>query len=467
MKEKVDVDVVESTESRELQQVAETSDANQMAPLLTRRNLLKGSIVTGAASLMPTLIQAAEPEHLTVPPWVKRQGDERGRAYGVPSSFEKDVVRGNLDRRTRSYTPLQHLHGIITPNGLFFERHHAGIPYFIQGDGPGDLYVCKEGEKCLGINPEKYRLVVHGFVNQAKLFDIEDLLRFPAVSRFHFVECGGNTDDEWEGPKGETVQKTHGLLSCCQWTGVPLSTLLEEVGLKPGAAWILAEGADGAAMTRSIPLDRSLDDCLIAYAQNGERLRAEQGYPIRLLVPGCEGNINVKWLRRLEISDKPFMTREETSKYTDLLTNTEDNLARQFTLLMETKSVITFPSPLEAGNNAPPLLKQSGYYEIRGLAWSGVGRIRQVDVSVDGGKNWQKARLDAPILPKCLTSFRLPWEWQQGQEQLLMSRAIDETGYVQPTCAQLVKARGIYSNYHYHAIHAWKVHNDGRVTKNV
>ncbi|MFS0757702.1 sulfite dehydrogenase [Noviherbaspirillum sp. 1P10PC] len=357
--------------------------------------------------------------------------------YGMPSSYESDVVRRATDLTPTplsswSFTPLQDLHGIITPNGLFFERHHAGVP---------------------AIDPEQHRLVVHGMVDRPLVLTMDDIMRLPSVSRIHFLECSGNTLTEWKGPKEKTVQGTHGLLSCAEWTGVPLSVIAEQVGLKAGVRWMLAEGADAAVMDRSIPIAKVLDDALLVYAQNGERLRPEQGYPLRLLLPGYEGNMNIKWLRRLKFSEQPFYTREETSKYSDLM---PDGKARLFTFDMEAKSVITSPS-------GGMRLGQPGYREISGLAWSGRGRIRRVDVSVDGGKSWQEARLQAPVLSKCLTRFRMMWNWQGGPA-ILQSRCIDETGYVQPTLAELVAVRGLNSVYHLNAIQSWGVAQNGEVS---
>jgi sulfane dehydrogenase subunit SoxC len=329
-------------------------------------------------------------------------------------------------------TPLQDLHGIITPNGLHYERHHAGVPQ---------------------IDPDAHRLLIHGLVDRPLLFTMDDLVRFPSVSRLHFLECAGNTQEWRDASPAWTPQQTHGLLSCCEWTGVLLSTLLAEVGVRRAARWVLAEGADAAAMTRSIPIEKAWDDAMIAYAQNGERLRPEQGYPLRLLLPGYEGNTSVKWLRRLKLGDQPFETREETSKYTDLM---PAGKARQFTLVMEAKSVITRP----AGGQR---LRETGFYEIIGLAWSGRGRIRRVDVSTDGGAAWHQAALQEPVLPKCLTRFRLPWTWSGGPA-VLQSRAVDETGYVQPTRAQLVGVRGVNSFYHFNGIQSWRVAADGVIT---
>ena len=326
--------------------------------------------------------------------------------------------------------------GVITPSGLHFERSHGGTAV---------------------IDPAKHSLYVHGMVGEPRKYSMRDLRRFPSISRTMFVECSGNGLTEWSKPTMRTVQFTHGLTSTSEWTGVPLSTILNETGVAPGAKWLLAEGGDAAVMTRSIPIDKAMKDCFLAYGQNGEAIRPEQGYPLRLMVPGCEGNINIKWLRRLEVSDVPFMTREETSKYTDLL---PDGKAVQFSLVMEAKSVITSPS-------GEMTLDGPGFHEITGLAWSGRGAIRRVDVSTDGGRTWRAARLQSPILPICHTRFRFPWTWDGG-EAILQSRCVDETGYVQPTLGQLIAVRGLNgplgSIYHLNAIQSWHVATDGKVT---
>lgn len=373
-----------------------------------------------------------------VPEWSLSQGKPiLSPAYGQPSRFEDGVVRTPTDltptkTSSWSFTPLQDLNGTITPNGLVFERHHGGVP---------------------DIDPEQHQLMLHGMVEKPMIFDMAEIKRFPQVSMKRFLECSGNTLTEWKKPSGKTVQETHGLLSCCEWTGVRLSTLLRAAGVRDKAKWILAESADAAAMTRSIPMEKAMDDALVVYAQNGEALRPEQGYPLRLILPGFEGNTQVKWLRRLEVGDAPYMTREETSKYTDLM---PDGSARQFTFVMEAKSVITFPS---GGHTLP----EKGFYEIRGLAWSGRGRITRVDVSTDGGRNWTQAELQGPVETKALTAFRLPWRWKGGSA-LLQSRAIDETGYVQPTRQALIDVRGLKSVYHLNAIQTWEVSSDGGVS---
>jgi sulfane dehydrogenase subunit SoxC len=410
--------------------------------LQARRAFLKAgaAAVAGAASLetpakaAPADAQSALPPN--TPPWMQSQGAPiLSPPYGTPSPFEAGVVRrarvkGRIPTAASSTTPLQDLHGIVTPNGLFFERHHAGVPV---------------------IDPAQHRLMVHGLVDRPLIFTMDDLLRFPSQTRLHFIECSGNSNYA-ASPPSATAQDIHGLISCCEWTGVPLATVLAEAGVQRDAAWVLAEGADAAGMTRSVPMAKALDDALLVYAQNGERLRPEQGYPLRLLLPGYEGNMSVKWLRRLKVGDQPFETREETSKYTDLM---PDGAARQFTFVMEAKSVITFPS---GGQQ----LRERGFYEISGLAWSGRGRITRVEVSTDGGATWRDAALQLPVLTKCMTRFRAPWTWD-GAPALLQSRATDETGYVQPPRETLIGVRGLNSGYHNNAIQTWRVLADGSV----
>jgi sulfane dehydrogenase subunit SoxC len=409
-----------------------------------RRDFLRNGLAfAGSAALGSTaLLRSATAEDNlppNIPPWTRSVGPGVvTNPYGSPSEFEADVVRRTVPWLTASaissisFTPLQELKGIITPSGLVFERYHGGIP---------------------AVNPDDHRLMIHGLVSRPLMLSMDDLMRFPSVSLIRFIECPANGGMEWRGAQMEALQFTHGMLSCCEWTGVPLSVLLEEAGVKPEGRWVLAEGADGSAMTRSIPIEKALDDTLVAYAQNGEMLRPEQGYPVRLLNPGWEGNTSVKWLRRLEVGDQPWHQREETSKYTDLMS---DGSARQFTYVQETNSVITFPCPEKP-------LKARGRYELEGLAWSGRGRIRRVDVSMDGGISWREARLKGLVLPKALTRFSLPLEWD-GSPALLQSRAVDETGYVQPTLTQLREVRGTESIYHKNAIHTWRLAESGDVT---
>lgn len=355
--------------------------------------------------------------------------------YGTRSQFETAVrMRADNpnDMTSWSFTPLADTIGNLTPSGLHYERHHGGIPT---------------------IDPARHSLYIHGLVDVPKRFSVAEIKNLPSVTRKYFIECSGNTLDEWSAPKGKTVQVTHGLLSTSEWTGVPFATFARQVGLKDNAAWVLAEGADAAVMTRSIPIDKLLSDALIVYGQNGEALRPEQGYPLRLVLPGYEGNMQIKWLRRLQVSDRPFMTREETARYTGLM---KDGRARQFYFAMDAKSVITFPS-------GDMMLPKPGYYEVRGFAWTGRGRVRAVDVSFDGGKTWMPARLDDVPEPMSTVRFSCPWYWD-GKAAILQSRCIEDSGYMQPTRAELVPLRGENFVYHYNAIQSWAVASDGSVT---
>ncbi len=352
------------------------------------------------------------------------------RPYGERSRFETALRKPTPDGHA-SLAPLQDIEGIITPSALHFERHHAGVP---------------------DIDPSRHRLLIHGMVDRETVFTVDDLKRFPAVSRIYFLECSGNGFREIRPNRKSTVQDGHGLTSCAEWTGVPLSLLLKEVGVQQGASWLVAEGSDAAKMTRSVPLTKAMDDVLIAYGQNGGALRPEQGYPVRMFVPGWEGNISIKWLRRIKVVNEPYMTREETSKYTDIM---PDGKARQFTFVMDPKSLITFPS---GGQK----LSGPGFYEISGLAWSGRGVITKVEVSTDGGHTWQDAAMQTPVLPIAHTRFRFPWKWD-GKEVVLQSRCTDEHGDLQPTRAELIEARGDHWSYHYDAIQSWKISADGSV----
>jgi sulfane dehydrogenase subunit SoxC len=301
------------------------------------------------------------------------------------------------------------------------------------------------------IDPAQHRLMLHGLVDKPLIFTMDDIRRFPSQSRIYFLECSGNP--VYTKPYGKTASDLVGLLSCAEWTGVSLKLVLQEAGLQPDAKWVIAEGADAAAMTRSIPIEKCLDDAMLVYSQNGERLRPQQGYPLRLLLPGFEGNMNVKWLRRLHVAAEPSYSREETSKYTDLMPG---GSAREFTFYMEAKSIITRPS---GGQK----LDTPGFHEISGIAWSGHGKIKRVDVSIDDGKSWQEAQLQEPVLTRALTRFTLPWHWD-GQSAVIQSRATDETGYVQPTLAELLAVRGDNSYYHNNAIWPWRIAANGEVT---
>lgn len=330
------------------------------------------------------------------------------------------------------FSPLDRQLDIVTPAADFFTRNHAGVPE---------------------IDPMRHRLLVDGLVKRPMTFSLADLKRFPAVERTHFIECAGNSGLEWQTATATNVNRSHGLASCARWTGVSLRDLLDEVGLSSEARWMLAEGADAAAYDRSIPVEKLLDDALIAYAQNDAALRPEHGFPMRLVLPGYEGSTNVKWLHRLHAGREPWYTREETAQYAELL---PDGRSRTFAFVMDAKSVITYPA-------AGAFLPRHGAYEIRGFAWSGRGKIASVEVSTDGGASWARATLREPVLSKCFTRFSHPLEWR-GRAKTLLSRATDETGYVQPTHARLVAARGYFSEYHNNAIQPWKISADGHVS---
>lgn len=397
-----------------------------MSRKITRRKLLWGAATAASVALIRTV--TGQSIHASVPAApldpTKAPGPLPG-PVGKRSPFEHPV-RKPSDISSRS--PLQDFYGMITPSDLHFERHHAGIP---------------------SIDPHKYELLIHGMVDRPTIFTLADLRRFPALSRICFIECAGNFRT---GKETMTPQDICGLTSQSEWTGVLLSTLFREVGVHPKATWFLAEGSDAAVMTRSVPVSKGWDDAMIVYGQNGEATRPEQGYPARLLLPGWEGNTSVKWIRRIELSDQPFMTREETSKYTEPIKNGK---IRQFSFEIDARSIITFP--------AWPVQLEKGWVEIRGLAWSGRGKIKRVEVSVDAGKTWLPARLQEPVLDKAHARFRHLWNWR-GEETEILSRAIDETGYMQPTLDQLVKARGAdMGGYHLNPVTAWRIRRDGTV----
>ena len=397
---------------------------------MTDGPISRRALLAGAAGALGA--QALERAGLPVPQDPTKVPGTPVSPLGQRSPFERPRRVPVGTGQGISLTPLQNLSGIVTPADLHFERHHAGVP---------------------AIDPQRYKLLIHGMVERPTMFDLEALKRFPSVSRLCFLECSGNGFPSYRDIRPDlTPQLVDGLTSTSEWTGVLLSTLFRDVGVKPGARWFLAEGEDAAVMARSIPLEKASDDAMIAYGQNGEALRPEQGYPARLLVPGWEGNANVKWIWRIEIADRPFMTREETSKYSDPL---PDCTARLFSFAMDAKSVITFPA-------YPVTLPDKGWWEIEGLAWSGRGRVRRVDVSTDAGRHWAPAELQQPVLPKCHTRFRYLWTWDGGDTTLL-SRAADETGYVQPTLDELRQARGRGTTYHFNHIRAWTVRRDGTV----
>ena len=404
----------------------------------SKRGFLKRSLAFLAAGAVTGASKdAAAFEPPDVPPWMKSPGAGFNE-YGVPSKHESKVTRtfGRSQPGTTGSgairTPLEALDGMITPSGLHFERSHSGVP---------------------DIDPEKHRLLIHGMVKRPLIFTIDALLRYPMVSRIHFIECAGNSQLLYQPtPPNLTAGQTHGLVSCSEWTGVPLRLLLHEAGVERAAQWILAEGADAAAMSRSVPMAKAMDDALLALFQNGERLRPENGYPVRLVLPGWEGNMNVKWLRRLKVVPAPIMTKDETSRYTDLQ---GDGKALMFTYPMEVKSVITRPSH-------GMTLKGVGLYQISGIAWSGNGTITKVEVSTDSGQTWTPAALQAPVLPRAVTRFRLPWH-RDGSASVLKSRATDDAGAVQPERDKFIADHGNNAIFHYNAIQAWSVAPGGEV----
>ena len=408
---------------------AESPKLSRRAWITTTSGVIAAGLVKTQADAIQLVAQEAPGDPTKVP---GRLVSELGSR--APTEKPKRLIRAPA-LSSSSRTPLADLMGTITPADLHFERHHAGIP---------------------DIQFEDHELLVHGMVERPMVFRMSELMRYPQVSRIRFLECSGNGGGVYNRermPTEITVQALDGLLSTSEWTGVPVSTILREVGVRPGASWILAEGGDSAVMSRSVPLDKVMSDSMLAYGQNGERIRPEQGYPLRLFNPGYEGNTSVKWLRRIEVTDQPTHTRDETSKYTDPL---GDGTVRQYSLMMDAKSVITFPS-------YPYILPDKGWWEIRGLAWTGRGRITRVEVSTDGGRSWSDAALEGPILDKSTVRFRHLFDWR-GRDTVIMSRATDETGYVQPTVEQLWEARGTRTSYHQNHQRAWKIARTGEVT---
>ena len=412
----------------------------------TRRGFIRKSFLTalgataGMGVMSRSLAAEGDPVILEKQVWQTTLGQPvASLPYGVPSKYEANLQRRESPGLTRvsaasvAFTPLQGLFGMITPSGLHFERHHQGW---------------------VDIDPNKHRLMINGLVAQSKIFTMNDLMRLPSVSRVHFIECGANTGLEWGNVAVPTVQYTHGMLSCSEFTGVPLSLLLDDCGVDlKTAKYVLAEGGEGSGMTRTIPIESAMDDALVVWGMNGEMLRPENGYPLRLVVPGVQGVSSVKWLRRIEVGDMPYASKDEAVHYMDLM---PDGLHRQYTSIQECKSVITTPS------GGQQLLEQ-GFYNVSGMAWSGRGKVKRVDVSFDGGKNWREARLESPVLSKAVTRFNIDWNWD-GTPVILQSRATDETGYVQPTYRMLREVRGTRSIYHNNAIQSWKVDANGEVS---
>jgi len=426
---------------------ASSRGTSETAPKKSRRGFLKqgAALVTGAASA--GLAQKTSAQSLAGQPWERVYG-AGFTGYGQPSRFEQPVMRhigrpyGDLAPGSgATLAPIESLEGIITPSGLHNIRSHSGTP---------------------DIDPKEHQLLLHGLVQRPLKFSMEALWSYPMTSRIHFLECSGNSNRNLAPqPAQVPAGVLHGNIACSEWTGVPLRVLLEEAGLMPQAKWILAEGADSAHMSRSIPIEKALDDALIALYQNGERLRPQQGYPVRLLLPGWEGNMNVKWLRRLKLVEAPAMSYYEARTYAQILPGGK---AWQFYFLQEVKSFITQPSPGLA-------LKGPGFYEISGIAYSGNGRISKVMLSADGGASWAQAALQEPLLSKAFTRFRVPWNWN-GAPAVLQSRAWDDQGNVQPTRAEIIAHRGVaarvpnvlgFPSQHFNGITSWAVDAKGEV----
>ena len=411
--------------------------------LLDRRSFILSGMAFSAAYSLNTLANDGNtPSRIGkgLPNWMKVPG-QADVAYGQPALYEQQIKRylakGEPETSLFSvwHTPLENQRGIITPSGLHFSVHHNGIP---------------------DIEPHEHQLMIHGLVDKPLKFDLETLMRYPMVSRINFLECAGNSAPNAVSltPLNHSCQELNGQVSGSEWAGVPVKYLLQEAGIKPKAKWVIVEGADGGSHTRSIPVSKLLDDAIIALYQNGERIRPSQGYPMRLFVPGWEGNTNVKWLHRLEVTDKPAYTKDESGLYSDIL---DSGKIQRFSFHMEVKSVITHPS----GKQVLP--EKMGFYEISGLAWSGRGKIKQVEVSADAGKTWALAKLDGLVLNKSLTRFSIPWRWE-GKETVLLSRATDEQGHVQPTREHWRDQYASHSFNHYNAIQAWHVSREGVVS---
>ena len=415
---------------------------------LSRRDFFRKTAVYSAGAiaaanvLSPVKLKADDAAIVNEAEWGTKLGDMVTKnLYGVPSPYEHNVIRRTTDLLSSgdmyasvSMCPIHELQGIITPNGLFFTRNHGGTAH---------------------VDPEKFRLMIHGKVKKEVVLTLDELKKYPSESRIHFIECPANGSTGWRGPQFNNLQFMKGMMSSAEWTGVMLKTVLEDIGLEDDAVWMLAEGSDNAGNPRTIPVEKALDDAMLVWAQNGEALRPEQGYPLRLLVPGWEGNLNTKWLKRLEFSDKPWHAKEETSKYTMLQKNGK---AIRYFWPNEVNSVITSPCPEKPWTN----LKKGDMIEIEGLAWSGHGTIKNVDISFDGGDNWVEANLKGLVLPKSWTRFSYIMKWE-GKPLLLSSRAVDDTGNVQPTIDQETSAVGVESVYHRNAIVTWEVKANGEV----
>jgi len=432
-------------DNKQSKQDSITKSVDEEIQLSSRRDFFKKTAAISVTALAGSNLLASQddPAIMHHVPWGQKWGDPITKnLYGMPSAYEHNVTRrytkllasGNY-RASIAVTPIQDSEGIITPNGLFFSRSHGGVAH---------------------VDPNEYRLMIHGLVDQPIVLTLDELKRYPKVTRTHFIECPANGGQEWRGPQFNSLQFAKGFMSSAEWTGVYIKTILEDLGLKPEAQWMLAEGSDNSEMGRSIPIDKILDDAMIVWGQNGEALRPEQGYPVRLLLPGWEGNLCVKWLKRLEFAKEPWFCKEETSKYTALKPTGK---AVQHFYANEVNSTVVSPSPERPWTD----LKDGQLVEIEGLAWSGMGTITGVDISFDGGKTYQEAKLKGLVLPKSWTRWSFMYRYKKGRTLLLTSRAMDDAGYIQPTIDQETAVMGVESVYHRNGVETWEVTPTGEV----
>ena len=417
---------------------------------VSRRDFFKKSASLSAVAASTLLLSkealADEAEIMHHVSWGQKLGYPvtHGR-YGMPSPYEHNNLRRNTKllasgnfQASIAVCPIHESEGIITPNGLFFSRSHGGTAI---------------------VNPNEYRLMIHGengLLKKPIVLTLEQLKRYPSVTRTHFIECPANGGQEWRGTQFNSVQFAKGFMSCAEWTGVYIKTILEDLGISPKALWMLAEGSDNSEMGRTVPMDKVLDDAMLVWGQNGEALRPEQGYPVRLLLPGWEGNLCVKWVKRLEFSEEPFYCKEETAKYTALR---PDGKAIQHFYANEVNSTVTHPSPEKPWTD----LEDGQLVEIQGLAWSGMGTITAVDISLDGGRTYTEASLKGLVLPKCWTRFSYMHRFKKGEVLQLTTRAIDDAGYIQPTVDEETGMVGVEGVYHRNAVETWEVTADAKV----
>ncbi len=412
----------------------------------SRRNFFKKTASMGAVAAATVLTgDAMADDHAIMhhPKWAQKLGDPVTKnRYGIPSAYEHNNVRRNTKllssgnfQASIAVCPIHESEGIITPNGLFFSRCHGGTAH---------------------IDPTEFRLMIHGELEKDIVLTLDQLKRYPRVTRTHFIECPANGGQEWRGPQFNSLQFAKGFMSSAEWTGVYIKTILEDLGLKPEGRWMLAEGSDNSEMGRTIPIDKVLDDAMLVWGQNGEALRPEQGYPVRLLVPGWEGNLCVKWLKRLEFASEPFYCKEETAKYTALK---KTGKAIQHFYANEVNSTVVYPSPEKPWTD----LKDGDLVEIEGLAWSGMGTITTVDLSFDGGKNYTEAKIKGQVLPKSWTRWSFMHTYKKGEVLLLTSRAMDDAGFIQPTVDEETGMLGVEGVYHRNGVETWEVTAEGKV----